>query len=491
MHEFRMTMCRAFVLYLIIALVAQKAGVLVGVRAIPSSLCAFGYGDNCERDSESCPASFYPPARAGDCAQCQMEGCAYCSYASKSECNFCQPGFYAVIETYPCEGPEGKCQRIKTCKRCKDPNCGYCTGDGSQCEDKGLVCKSHKAKAATKAKKVEWKGNACMNRMAGHGNGHTRYYQSWVKNGKCMDCKVGILGISPNLGKEMLCRVYDRALDVAANAWKGFDCIREPTYRLQNWCFGEMWNNPFGTKSLNVVFLSKCKTKSKGVVEKLISSNGGLKVIEGKTEDVEDATVNLVHSQRWTWAEVPSPNASGQCEFSKEYNLSPVACPRFQLVGYRNCKFDSATLTNGEYFINSFVHFVPKWKISGDSSSATVYSVRNCSDTVLKTTLRSGSRKLDIVSSSSKRKDTSFMIKPVGRLCSTVQLMRKSTSGGGGNEFLTVGDDCVKLYWKSKPSDRSQFSLERRCTDPDQYTSAFECVFNPYSLNTQCFFICK
>ena len=154
MHEFRMTMCRAFVLYLIIALVAQKAGVLVGVRAIPSSLCAFGYGDNCERDSESCPASFYPPARAGDCAQCQMEGCAYCSYASKSECNFCQPGFYAVIETYPCEGPEGKCQRIKTCKRCKDPNCGYCTGDGSQCEDKGLVCKSHKAKAATKAKKV-------------------------------------------------------------------------------------------------------------------------------------------------------------------------------------------------------------------------------------------------------------------------------------------------------------------------------------------------
>eukprot|EP00890_Picochlorum_soloecismus_P004663 jgi/Picsp_1/5198/NSC_02561-R1_---NA--- len=263
---------RSFALYLIVAVVAQK----VGVRAVPSNLCTFGYGDNCERDSKPCPASLHPPARAGDCARCQMEGCAYCSYATKSECSFCQPGFYAIIETYPCEGPEGSCERAKTCKRCKDPNCGYCTGDGSKCEDKALECKSHKAEAATNAKKVEWKGNACMNRMAGHGNGHTRYYPSWVKNGKCMDCTIGIQGISPNLGKEMLCRVYDRALDVAANAWKGVNCINEPTYRLQNWCFGEMWNNPFGTKSLNVVFLSKCRTKSKGVVEKLVSSNGGV-----------------------------------------------------------------------------------------------------------------------------------------------------------------------------------------------------------------------
>lgn len=450
------------------------------VQAVPASLCGFGTGEACKQGAASCPKANFPPARPGDCAPCQMEGCGDCWYA-KGECSSCKAGYYPVQRKISCEevygsGATGTCTIIESCKRCND-SCGFCTND-SKCKDKALECTAHRTKAAAQAKQLEWRGNPCMNRIGRHGDGYTRYYDTWVQNGTCMDCKIGIQKISTSLGKTMLCRVYARALDVAANAWKGVDCEDDPTYTLQNWCFGKMSNAPFGMKSVNLVFSSQCRTASKRIVEKFISSNGGLDVLAGPSTASSDLNVKLVDSKSWTWAEAPPADASGTCTFSKEYNLSPVSCHGFQLVSYKNCKLSTATLTNGEYFFNSFDRYIPKWKISGDSTSAVLRSVRSCPNSTLTTTL-SKAGKIPLAASPSN-KDTSYMVKPIGKNCNIVQLMRKAS---GQNQFLTVSSDCVKLSWTSEASKQSQFILERACKNRDQSTTdTYECSFNPYPL---------
>lgn len=463
-----------------LGLVMMVVMTLSVVHAVPASLCGFGYGDGCEQGAPSCPTANFPPARPGDCAPCEMEGCVYCSYA-KGECGSCKAGYYPVLRKIPCEevygsGATGTCTAIQSCRRCSG-SCGFCTGkDDSKCQDKALECAPHKAKAAVQATRVEWRGNACMNRMGMHGDGYTRYYYTWVQNGTCMDCKIGIQEISTSLGKTMLCRVLARALDVAANAWKGVDCEDDPTYTLQDWCFGNMSNAPFGMRSVNLVFSSQCRTARKGVLEKIISSNGGLDVLVGPSTASADLNVKLIDFKKWTWAEAPVADASGRCTFSQEYNLSPVSCPRFQLVSYKNCKLSTATLTNGEYFVNSFDKYIPKWKISGDSSSAVLRSVRSCPNSTLTTNL-SKAAKIHLATSSSN-KDTSYMIKPIGKVCNIVQLMRNA---GGQDQFLTVSSDCVKVSWSSEASERSQFKLERACNDRDQSAADnYGCTFDLY-----------
>lgn len=457
------------------------------VGAVPSPRCRFGYGDTC-KTAESCAEITFPPARRGDCAPCDMSGCADCSYG-KGTCDSCKAGYYPMMNTVPCEevygpGATGTCTTIESCKKCQD-SCGFCTGVGdSKCKDRGLECAPRKVKAAAQARQVEWKGNACMNRIGRYGTGYTGYYDAWIRNGTCMDCRIGYQQISTYIGssKTMLCQLYTRALDVAANAWKGVDCENDPTYVLQGWCFMKMSNTvPFGEKSVNIVFSSQCRTANKGVVEKLISSNGGVKVLSGPLTEGVTLDVELISSKKWTWAEAPVADASGACNFSKEYNLSPLSCPRFQLVSYKSCKLSTATLTNGEYVFNSFEKYIPIWKISGDSSSAVLRSVRSCPNSTLTTNL-SKAGKIPLAASSSN-KDTSYMVKPVGKLCNIVQLMRKS---GEQNQFLTVSSDCVKVSWASKASGRSQFKLERACEsymDDFDESTKYSCSYNLYSVD--------
>eukprot|EP00889_Picochlorum_renovo_P000674 jgi/Picre1/27704/NNA_000668.t1 len=364
---------------------------------------------------------------------------------------------------------------IQSCRRCSG-SCGFCTGkDDSKCQDKALECAPHKAKAALQATRVEWRGNACMNRIGMHGDGYTRITYPGYRTVHAWIVKSGFKKSQ---------RVWGRPCSVgcwpghwsSANAWKGVDCEDDPTYTLQDWCFGNMSNAPFGMRSVNLVFSSQCRTARKGVLEKIISSNGGLDVLVGPSTASADLNVKLIDFKKWTWAEAPVADASGRCTFSQEYNLSPVSCPRFQLVSYKTCKLSTATLTNGEYFVNSFDKYIPKWKISGDSSSAVLRSVRSCPNSTLTTNL-SKAAKIHLATSSSN-KDTSYMIKPIGKVCNIVQLMR---SAGGQDQFLTVSSDCVKVSWSSEASERSQFKLERACNDRDQSAADnYGCTFDLY-----------
>jgi hypothetical protein len=99
----------------------------------------------------------------------------------------------------------------------------------------------------------------------------------------------------------------------------------------------------------------------------------------------------------------------------------------------------------------------------------------------LTTQVNSKSGKISL-SRNSSGKDTSFKIQPIGSFCTLVQLMRKS---GGQNEFLTVDKDCVKVSWKTKASERSQFKLERDCLDPNKsfYGDQYECPFTHYRVD--------
>lgn len=401
----------------------------------------------------------YPPARKGNCAKCMQEGCQSCG--KFTNCGGCMSGYASIPAKY-CKEDEF-CEEY-TCVKCEDPNCGNCYDDPKKCRYKAATCKEGQKtiRPATKATKVRWIGNVCLNRMGRDGDGYTRYFHAWVKDNKCMDCTSFTPYRLPKdkTDEEIVCEAYSRALSVAANAWVNVPCRSKVMYKLIDWCFGPTSNYPFGARNATIVTESSCRTTKGKKIEKVISTVGGWVI------DTPYVPARIKNTKDWTWSEAPMPDAAGRCKFKGRYNLTPAVCPSFQLVAESSCKVSTATVTNGEYYSGSFgPRFLPLWEISGNSDQATLTSIRNCDKSILSTKLRS-SRKLTLVSKGSK-KSIFFSIAPIRRNgpCTDVHIMRNvSSNGRTKTEFLSAASDCVQLKWDSRSSERSTFKIEKRCS---------------------------
>jgi len=281
-----------------------------------------------------------------------------------------------------------------------------------------------------------------------------------------MDCVRGIrtAGTSffpKSLTEEALaCDLYQKALEVAANAWVRVPCKNIVKYELTGWLFGPVSNSPFADKSVTIITESACTT-DKGIVRKMIASDGGYFV-----KSPVEREVQLLHSKKWSWAEAPLQTPGVGCTFDGMYDLSPLKCPSFQLVSHESCKRSEVTMTNGVYNSGSFSDgLIPVWFIKGTSKNATLTSPRRCKKSVMTVDQ-------SLVSTNDVEKtSTTLGIQPITSdgFCTEVHITRKTDK----IEYLTAGTDCVGLKWRSRPRQKSIFKLQRSCSkskDYDAYT---------------------